>query len=145
MHANDFIWFIILGWFFMEVAAMERKVSRGAKIVDRLKNFAEALESNETISDKFTCRTIKADLQPQAYSPELVKETRNLLRASQAIFANFFGVSVKTIHDWEQGRNVPQGAACRLMDEIRRNPEYWLKRLIELSVVSDNCDEAIAK
>lgn len=124
---------------------MGDKMSRGAKIVERLKNFAETLEKNETISDKFTCRTIKADLQPQQYSPELVKETRNLLHASQAIFANFFGVSVKTVHDWEQGRTSPQGTACRLMDEIRRDPHYWLKRLKELVTSDDDSKESVTQ
>ncbi|PQO42043.1 helix-turn-helix domain-containing protein [Blastopirellula marina] len=124
---------------------MGHEKSRGAKIVERLKSFAETLENNETISERFTCRTIKVDLQPQQYSPEAVKETRNLLHASQAIFANFFGVSVKTVHDWEQGRTPPQGTACRLMDEIRRDPQYWLKRLKELATTGDDSMESVTQ
>ncbi|MEX0792863.1 MAG: hypothetical protein WD045_06975 [Pirellulaceae bacterium] len=48
---------------------MDKKMSRGAKIVERLKNFSEALEKNENISERFTCHTTKADLPPQSDSP----------------------------------------------------------------------------
>ncbi|NQT39985.1 MAG: transcriptional regulator [Planctomycetes bacterium] len=109
---------------------------KGKKIVDRLKDFAETLQRSESITDKFTCRTIKLNLEPATYNAELVKETRKLLGASQAIFAQFLGVSVKTVHDWEQSRKPPRDVACRLMDEIRRDPDYWLNRLKELSVAT---------
>ncbi|HUY87948.1 MAG TPA: hypothetical protein VMV10_04355 [Pirellulales bacterium] len=108
-------------------------MSLGKELVRRLKGFTEKLESAENISDKFTCRTIRLNLQPQKYSPELVKETRGLLRASQVIFARFLGVSPNAVRDWEQGIKPPSGAACRIMDEIRQNPKYWIERLKELS------------
>jgi putative transcriptional regulator len=63
----------------------------------------------------------------------MVKETRKLIRASQAIFAQFLGVSLSAVRDWEQGIKPPGGAACRIMDEIRRNPDYFVGRLRELS------------
>lgn len=110
------------------------KDSKGKKIVERLKRFSETLESGETITDKYTCRTIKLNLEPRSYSAELVKQTRELLGTSQTIFAQFLGVSVKTVCDWEQDRKKPKEVACRLMDEIRRDPQYWLNRLKELSV-----------
>ena len=110
--------------------------SKGRKIVDRLRNFAETLERGDRITERFTCRTIRLNLEPQSYSPSLVKKTRRMLGASQAIFAQFLGVSIKTVHDWEQGRKPPRDVACRLMDEIRRDPVYWLNRLKELSVTA---------
>jgi putative transcriptional regulator len=114
-------------------------------IVERLKDFAETLETSESVTDKFTCRTIKLKLEPTTYSADLVKETRKLLGASQAIFAQFLGVSVKTVHDWEQGRKPPRDVACRLMDEIRRDPEYWLNRLKELSIATKESENDWAK
>ncbi len=114
--------------------------SKGKKIVDRLRNFAETLERSESITDKFTCRTIKLNLEPAPYSADLVKETRELLGVSQAIFAQFLGVSVKTVHDWEQDRKTPKNVARRLMDEIRRDPEYWLNRLRDLSVTTNETE-----
>ncbi|NOY42466.1 MAG: transcriptional regulator [Planctomycetes bacterium] len=107
--------------------------SVGNKIVRRLKGFVEAVESGEEVLQRFTCRTIRLQLEAQEYSPELVKSTRELLGASQAIFAQFLGVSTSAVQDWEQGYKPPKGSACRLMDEIRRDPEYWLTRLRDLS------------
>ena len=49
------------------------------------------------------------------------------------LFARFLGVSVKTVRAWEQGTNTPQEIACRLMDEILHDPDYWRKRLSQLA------------
>lgn len=117
----------------------ERKSGRksvGSTITDRLRGFAEAVESGDDITTRFTCRTIKLNLEPQPYSAELVKETRRKLGASQQIFAQFLGVSASAVRDWEQGLKPPHGAACRLMDEIRHDPKYWLERMKELSVAA---------
>ncbi len=110
--------------------------SVGKKIVSSLKNFVETIEASENVDDvlrRFNCRTIRLNLEAKAYSPELVKSTRELLGASQAIFAQFLGVSTSAVQDWEQGAKPPRGSACRLMDEIRCNPDYWIGRLRELS------------
>ncbi len=108
--------------------------SVGNKITNRLKGFVETVENSEDGLKRFTCKTIRLKLDSQNYSPGLVKKTRNLLGASQEIFAQFLGVSASAVQDWEQGEKPPKGSACRLMDEIRRDPEYWLKRLRDSSV-----------
>ena len=107
--------------------------SIGNKIVDRLKRFVDAVENGDDVCERFTCRTVRLNLEPQTYSPALVKKTREMLGASQAIFAQFLGVSASAVQDWEQGVKPPKGSACRLMDEIRSNPDYWIRRLKELS------------
>lgn len=112
----------------------KRKPERiGSKIVRRLKGFVDAIESGEDISQRFTCRTIRLDIEPHEYDPTLVKQTREMLGASQTIFARFLGVSPSAVQDWEQGEKPPKGSACRLMDEIRSNPSYWIRRLQDLS------------
>jgi putative transcriptional regulator len=75
---------------------------------------------------------VRLKLAAPSASAESVKQTRALLGASQAIFAQFLGVSPSTIQDWEQGHKPPRGSACRLMDEIRRDPAYWQSRLRSL-------------
>lgn len=110
------------------------KTSVGRKIVDRLKTFTEVLEKNEPISDRFTCKKVSLNLQPAKYDPALVKTTRKVLSVSQALFAQFLGVSPKTIRAWEQGVNEPNEMACRFMDEIRGNPDYWIARLKKVAV-----------
>jgi putative transcriptional regulator len=107
------------------------KESVGKKIIEGLKEFTEALENNESIAEKFTCRKVTLNLFPVPYSPKAVKSTRKLLMVSQGIFAQFLGVSPKTVCAWEQGRTTVGDMACRFMDEIRRNPEYWRNRVRE--------------
>ena len=107
--------------------------SLGRRMVNRLKLFARALETADSIPERFTCRTIKLNLEPTPYDPERVKEARTTLCASQAIFAQFLGVSASAVRDWEQGAKPPRGSACRIMDEILRDPEYWRSRLRELA------------
>ena len=114
---------------------MKRKTTKtlGSRIVGRLHGFVEALQRGDKLADRFTCRTIRLNLKPPRYNAELVRETRGKLSASQTVFAQFLGVSPSTVRDWEQGLKSPKPIACRLMDEIRRDPEYWLGRLNELA------------
>jgi putative transcriptional regulator len=107
------------------------KDSVGKKIIAGLREFTEALEKDEPIPEKFTCRKVTLDLIPEPYDPKAVKATRALLTASQGVFAQFLGISPKTVCAWEQGRIAPSDMACRFMDEIQRNPDYWRKRLRE--------------
>jgi putative transcriptional regulator len=116
------------------------KSSVGAKILEGLREFTEALEKEEPLAERFTCRTIMLDLLPVAYGPEAVKATRRLLRTSQGIFAQFLGVSVKTVRAWEQGTNAPSDIACRFLDEIQRNPQFWRKRLLESVTIKKRAD-----
>jgi putative transcriptional regulator len=102
--------------------AVERDLLKG------LQDFAAALESDGPLPKQYTSRRVVLDLAPHAYSPAEVRATRSLLQASQALFAQFLGVSIKTIQSWEGGK-PPSDMAARFMDEIRRNPEYWRGRL----------------
>ena len=112
-----------------------KKPSVAAQIIEGLQEFADTLQKKESISKKFTCRVVELDLRPRRYGQEQVKQTRRLLHASQAVFARFLGVSVKTVRAWEQGINTPNDIACRFMDEIRINPDYWMDRLQKSAVV----------
>jgi putative transcriptional regulator len=102
--------------------------SIGEEIIEGLTELAEALESGAPVGERFTCRRVVLDLEPTPYSPELVRRTRDILGASQAVFAQFLGVSIQTVRSWEQGVNTPNHMACRFMDEIRRDPTYWRRR-----------------
>jgi putative transcriptional regulator len=42
---------------------------------------------------------------------------------SQSRFAALLGISVRTLHDWEQGRREPSGAAKTLLQIAVRHPE----------------------
>ena len=48
---------------------------------------------------------------------------RKRLKMSQTAFAHIFGVSVRTVQEWEQRRRKPAGAARALLQVIDREPE----------------------
>ena len=104
------------------------------RITSRLTAFTKALESDVVVSEKFTVRTIRLNLQPTAHKPATVRKTRDLLKLSQPLFAKFLGVSVQTVRAWEQGDNIPSDMACRFLDEINANPTYWQSRLRDAAV-----------
>lgn len=103
--------------------------SVGELLIEGLSEFVSTLKNDEPVCEKFTCRKVVLNLTPVPYAPEQVKATRNLLRVSQSLFAHFLGVSDKTVRSWEQGQSKPSVMACRFMDEIQSNPDYWRKRL----------------
>lgn len=56
---------------------------------------------------------------------------RKRLRMSQTAFAQVFGVSVRTVQEWEQHRRKPAGAARVLLQVIDREPDV-VRRVIGL-------------
>ena len=113
---------------------MEKKGNRmtiGSQIVRDLKKLNKVIARGESVCDHFTCNRVFLNLQPRDYTPEMVKEVRKILRMSQAVFAQFIGVSPSTIKSWEQGQNPIPGVACRFFDEISNDPDRWRERVRE--------------
>ena len=54
---------------------------------------------------------------------------RKRMKMSQARFADTFGLDLRTLQDWEQGRRVPTGAAKSYLTVIGRDPEVVEKAL----------------
>lgn len=52
-----------------------------------------------------------------------VRRIRKKAGLSQTEFAEHFGVNVRTVQDWEQGRRVPTGVARAFLIVIDREPE----------------------
>jgi putative transcriptional regulator len=57
------------------------------------------------------------------------RRIRLKLRMSQAVFAAYFGISKRTLQDWEQHRRVPEGAARTLLAVINYNPAAVINAL----------------
>ena len=55
-----------------------------------------------------------------------VASIREKTGLSQSRSAQLFGVSVRTLQDWEQGRRAPSGAARTLLLIAERNPKALL-------------------
>ena len=49
------------------------------------------------------------------YTNTDIKSIRNQAGMSQSVFADYMGVSKKTVEAWELGRTHPTGPACRLL------------------------------
>jgi putative transcriptional regulator len=76
----------------------------------------------------------RRQLNPHEYQQEqraewknTVAATRAHLQMSQNEFAQRLGISVKTLHNWEQGRRKPTGAARVLLRVVARHPEVILE------------------
>jgi putative transcriptional regulator len=63
--------------------------------------------------------------------PVDVKEIRERSGLSQAKFAESFGLSFRTVQQWEQGKSVPDGPARSFLRVIDRNPEAVRQALAE--------------
>ncbi len=105
-----------------------RRSAVGARIIEGLTELAEALERGERLEDRFTVRKVSIPA-PDSYSPARIRRTRHLLGASQAVFAQIVGVSVKLVEHWESGIRVPSPMARRLLDEINADPAHWRRKL----------------
>ena len=64
--------------------------------------------------------------QKAAWDKSIVA-TREKMGLSQSRFASLLGISVRTLHHWEQGNRRPSGAAQVLLRLAARHPEALLK------------------
>jgi DNA-binding transcriptional regulator YiaG len=109
-----------------------KKASVGKEVQGRLKRFTEKIQTlsgPSQLPDVLTVRKVKLDLKPRAFNANELKAIRDKLRVSQGVLADFLGVSVSTVRDWEQGLSVAQGPACRIMEEMLRDIETWRNRI----------------
>jgi putative transcriptional regulator len=60
-----------------------------------------------------------------------VRRIRLKLNMTQKVFADYFGVSARTVQDWEQGRRVPSGASKNFLCVIDREPEAVRRALTQ--------------
>ncbi len=89
----------------------------GAEIVGALTEFRDTLrEGSRAVEKKYTVRTVKLKLEPQVYSRKDVEGVRRMLGLSQALFAQFLGVSLHAVRmgKWREnsigrGTPVPRG------------------------------------
>ena len=83
--------------------------------------------------------TLKSELvtipkPPRSYTNADIKQIRESCNYSQALFAKFLNVSIKTIQAWESGQRIPNHAALRLLEIIDKGiylPEVIQKQRIQ--------------
>jgi putative transcriptional regulator len=59
-----------------------------------------------------------------------VVRIRQKLDMSQSEFAGYFGVSTRTVQEWEQGRALPSGPSRALLMVIDREPKAVRRALV---------------
>lgn len=60
----------------------------------------------------------------ESFTSDEIKKIRNETGMTQALFAKYMGVSVKTVEAWESGKNHPEGSARRLLALTRKDPSF---------------------
>ena len=80
-------------------------------------------EMVEHARGKKELRTTVLPLPPKKRSGREIAELRQRLRFSQALFARYLNVSVKSVQAWEQGKREPEGAALKLLEIAEENPK----------------------
>ena len=103
---------------------------RGERIVKALNEFADDLDAGTPIESKYTVRMVRVIPKPSPYTPARVRAVRELIGASQEVFAQLLAVSPMTIRSWEQGLRQPSPIARRFLDEIEMSPNHFRGRII---------------
>ena len=79
-----------------------------------------------------SAKTVTFVIEPvKKYSNEDIKQIRKKSGMTQAVFANYMGVSSKTVEAWELGRTHPTGPAYRLLhilDEGKQDSLAFIKK-----------------
>ena len=106
-------------------------------------NMLEGIEAIRT-GKELTRREVTIPDPPRSMSPgEIAALRRGRFGVSQFVFARILNVSAQTVQAWEQGRNIPSGAALRLLRVAERAPENVLpeaagRRRRRETILADN-------
>src|SRR5687767_12140448 len=72
-------------------------------------------------------RTTTLPRPPKKLSNIEIAGLRGAMNVSQAVFAKYLNVSVKTVQAWEQGTGKPSGTALKLLSLARKKPEILIE------------------
>jgi len=97
-------------------------MTKKRKLFDELMDGVESMQGQR--AGKITLRTHEVDdLPPLRVDAELIRETREQLHVSRAVFARRLRVSTRTLENWEQGRAKPNAQAAALIMMVRQYPD----------------------
>jgi putative transcriptional regulator len=89
--------------------------------------FANLIASVQQATD--IARGARRPARAFRFSSSRVRAVRERIQLSQAEFARFMGVSVRTLQNWEQERRAPTGPAAALLKIVEHEPEAVLRTL----------------
>lgn len=92
------------------------------KLFDELMKGVESMRHQR--EGKITLRSHEVeDLPPLEVNADLIRETRERMHVSRAVFARRLRVSTRTLENWEQGRAKPNAQAAALILMVRKFPD----------------------
>lgn len=98
---------------------------------EALEDALDALKNNVPL----TVRHVELpDPPPGVASEEIIRMRTRTFRMSQHVFASMLNVAPKTLQSWEQGRNVPTGAALKLLQVAKKHPNVLFEQLGPIAV-----------
>ena len=74
-------------------------------------------------------RKYQSEKKAQWNAQTEIVAARSALSMSQSQFAGFLGISIRTLHHWEQGSRKPTGAARVLIQVAQKEPKA-IKRVL---------------
>lgn len=99
----------------------------GQTDLNRIKKMSDAELEKNALSDKDNLPLTPAQLaqfRPVKLRQKInIKDVREKLGLSQEKFAAYFGVSVRTLQDWEQGRHQPNRTAMNFLIVVAKEPQ----------------------
>ena len=106
-------------------------MSKKRNLFDELMDGVESMQQER--EGKITLRTHEVeDLPPLEINAEIIRETREQMHVSRAVFARQLRVSTRTLENWEQGRAKPNAQAAALIMMVRKFPDT-LEKLSSLN------------
>ena len=108
-----------------------RKTTKKPRLFDEL---MEAIDDiNQWREGKITLKTYKVERPPKPeVTPQVIRDTREKLNLSRAVFAHELHVSPRTLEKWEQGLTKPNEQAATLILLVRKYPDT-LQRIKQLA------------
>jgi putative transcriptional regulator len=93
-------------------------------LFDELMEGVDAMQQQR--EGKATLRTHEVDeLPPLSVDAATIRNTREQLAVSRAVFARQLRVSTRTLENWEQGRARPNAQASALILMVRKFPDTF--------------------
>lgn len=97
-------------------------MAKNRNIFDELMEGVSAMKGHR--EGKLTLRNYKVEPAPlPTVSAKLIRETRQRLNCSRAVFARKLRANERTLEKWEQGRAKPNPQAAALVLLVRKYPD----------------------
>jgi len=84
------------------------------------------------LETSFTQRELNqlgVEIPKSSITPTDIKNIRQLMQVSQAVFAKLLNVSISSIRQWEQGQRTPSGSTIILLELLERDSSLLNYRL----------------